>query len=104
MSERCDVEPYRLVELLGQGSEGRAPELRSHVRSCPSCRQELEGLQEGWEGLPAQMASPAPEEVGRSLLEEARQAVASPGVPLARLWGGLRRVALSVGLGAAGAG
>lgn len=100
MSERCDVEPHRLVELLGEGSEGGASELRAHVRRCPSCRQELEALQGEWEGLPASMASSPPDGVGRSLLEEARDAVASPGVP----WGGLRRVAFAVGLGAVGAG
>lgn len=104
MSEPCDVEFYRLVELLDESSEGGVPELRSHVRSCPSCRQELEALQGKWEGLPASMASSPPDDIGRSLLEEAREAVASPDVPLARLWDGLRRVAFAVGLGAAGAG
>lgn len=105
MSERCDVEPHRLVELLSEGpGNGGGAELREHARGCPACREELEALRDGWRGLPASAAASPPGELRDRVLEEARRAVASPGVQLARLWGGLRRVALSIGLGAAGAG
>lgn len=104
MTERCEVEPHRLVELLGESAEGEAPGLRDHVRGCPSCQHELEALQGSWAGLPTSASAAPPERLRRQLLEDAREAVASPGLPLARLWDGLRRVAFSVGLGAAGAG
>lgn len=104
MRRRCGVEPYRLVELLGESAEGEAPGLRDHVRSCPSCREELGALRGSWAELPASAASAPPEGFGRQLLGEARDAVASSGVPFVGVRGGLRRVAASVGLGAAGAG
>jgi len=45
---RCDEVGERLVELLYDeaGTPSGSPELRAHVLSCPSCRQELEDLRD----------------------------------------------------------
>lgn len=45
---RCDDIRERFVELLYDeaGTPLASPELRAHVRSCPSCRQQLDELKE----------------------------------------------------------
>ncbi len=100
----CHVEPHRLVGLLAEDVDGTPDELADHVRDCGSCRRELQALRGSWEGMPSSVAVSPPEGLREQLLEEAREAVSSPVVQLARVWSGLRRAVLAVGLGAAGAG
>lgn len=107
MAEQCPIDPAGLVVLLSDGAtaeESEAAELRGHVRNCGACREELDALWADWDDLPASAATPPPVRLRRRLLEEAREAVASPAVQLARMWAGLRPVAWSLALGAAGAG
>lgn len=107
MTEQCPIDPARLVVLLSDGASGEeseATELRGHVRNCGACREELDALRAEWADLPTSAARPPPEPLRRRVLEEAREAAASPAVQLARMWAGLRPAARSVGLGAAGAG
>lgn len=106
MTHQCDVEPHRLLDLLpGRSADDpRAAELRDHVRGCAHCREELEALRESWTELPAAAAVSPPARLRERVLAQARAAVEAPAPEPGRSWRALRRVTLSVGLGAAGAG
>lgn len=106
MTRQCDVEPHRLLDLLPERSDDdpRAAELRDHARGCAACREELEALREGWTELPDSAAVSPPAWLRERVLAEARSPAGSRAPETARSGQTLWRVALSAGLGAAGAG
>lgn len=106
MTRQCDVEPHRLLDLLPERSADdlRTAELRNHARGCADCREELEALRESWTELAAAAAVSPPARLRERVLAQARASVDAPAPGPGRPWRALRRVTLSVGLGAAGAG
>lgn len=105
----CEIRRSELAGLLADartdaGTDPGSARLRAHVDACPACRRELEELREVWTRLPPSAAMPPPPGLRRAVLAESRAVGEPAGVPARRMWRPLRRVALSVGLGAAGAG
>lgn len=101
----CEIRRSELAGLLTAArTDAGSARLRAHVDACPACRRELGELREVWTRLPPSAATPPPPGLRRAVLAEARAAGERPAVPAGRMWKALRRVAVPIGLGAAGAG